>query len=155
MSVNLVRHIYTELERIIRSRDGSIPIHSSFPDEKELPPRLFVIEHTAAEPASAGDGSIDLDMRWEIRFIKKISDPQSSRHDVQDMSWKIGALFHKAIIPSPYAGGPGEPGFPVFFLGSQDDNFDVQVQTFESWVTELSVQARVGYSLFDEEGGGL
>lgn len=147
---NLVNHVYKFFEAAIRERDANIPILASFPDVKTIPEKVFVIEYTGAEPRSVADGSIDLEMRWEIRFIKLIKDQEKTRHDVQEMSWKLGALFHHAIIPDPINSASGEPGFPCYFMGTSDDNFDYEQKSYESWVTEIAVESRIGRSFFEE-----
>jgi len=149
-NVNLVAHIYGFLEAVIKERASDIPVLPSFPDVKELPEKLFIIEYTRSEPSTVSDGSIDLEMRWEIRFIKKIKDLRRTRHDVQEMAWKVGAMFHQVIIPNPYNPADGEPGFRALFMGAEDDNFDYEQKTFESWATELSIEARVERGFFED-----
>lgn len=153
MSVNLVEHVYEELSKIVRSKNQTIPILPELKSLKELSDEAFmVIEYVYSVPSSDAGGTIELDMRWEVRYFRKIDARKGSRHIVQDAAWKLGAMFHRTMLPNPYAEDPMDGGVYVHYVSSQDDNFDFEAQTYESWVTELSIIATVSEAETEADG---
>lgn len=135
--------IYDEIERRIRKEFGEKPeIQQDVPrfgEVKKLP--AFFIEMADIDPLpDPGTGEIELKTRWEIRVL--IS-PKQDRPKIvaRNASARIGALFNEKVLV--------EGCYPAEYQGASDDNFDLKVPLYESWVNNFEIKIRVGEDDWD------
>lgn len=136
--------IYDEIERRLRAEFGDKPdIQQDVPrfgEVKKLP--AFFIEMVDIDPLPPpGTGEIELTTRWEIRIL--IS-PKQERPKIvaRNASARLGTIFNdKVLVP--------DLCHPATYQGASDDNFDLKVPLYESWVNNLEIKIRVGENDWD------
>ena len=145
--MNLVEHIYKGIRDRLREKNSKVNIVSRMPEEKNLPAEPFiVIQYIDSEPEMRPDGNIDLEMLWVLRYIRKIDDKEDTRFIVADAAWRIGAILNDYFLKNPFSEDEEEGeegGIQITFSRTNDDDFDIEAQTFESWGVDLVVNVTV------------
>jgi hypothetical protein len=144
----LTEHVFNEFKRVLSSRVEDIEILGETPDEKDPEKKPYiVIEARSFDPAARADGKIELAQAWEIRVMVPLLSSANSlraRYAARDYSWKIGAIFHDSMFDGYDTG----ESIHVQWLGSEDDNVDLEAQSFESWRSDFLVRVNVGEEIF-------
>jgi hypothetical protein len=131
--------LYTEIERRIRIEFGKTPdiIRGvpRFGEIKKLP--AFFIEMVDLDPeGSTGTGEVEVMSRWEIRVLISAKQDQAEIM-ARNASARLATLFHDKVLESEFS-------YPMNYQGASDDNFDLKVRLYESWVNLFEIKLRLG-----------